>query len=149
MAQMGMGQEAEAFRTYQKAMSLFPRNVPLTVHYAEALMQHNRAKEAHSILLDLLNAVPPTPEQVRLIALAASAAGDTGDAHYYMAEYHLMSGDLTLAADELRVALGMPGLDPVQRARFSSRLAEIQEVLNKLQADKRPAPSASNYGGRT
>ena len=101
-----------------------------------------------SILLDLLNAVPPTPEQVRLIALAASAAGDTGDAHYYMAEYHLMSGDLMLAADELRVALGMPGLDPVQRARFSSRLAEIQEVLNRLQAEKRLAPAARNYGGR-
>jgi predicted Zn-dependent protease len=122
--------------------------VPLTIHYAEALMQHDRAKEAHRILLDLLNTVSPTPEQIRLIALAASAAGDTGDAHYYMAEYHLMSGDLRLAADELRVALGMPGLDPVQKARFGSRLAEIQEVLNRLQAEKRLAPAPQNGDGR-
>lgn len=144
MAQMSAGDEAASFRTFGRAMTLFPRNVPLTVHYAEALMQHGRAPEAHRILLDLLNVVPPTPEQVRLIALAASAAGDTGDAHYYMAEYHLMGGDLMLAADELRVALGMPGLDAVQRARFSSRLAEIQEVINRLQAEKRvvPAPRA-------
>lgn len=147
MAQMGMGREADAFRTYEKAMALFPRNVPLTVHYSEALMQHGRSNEAHKVLLDLLNAVAPTPEQVRLIALAASAAGDTGDAHYYMAEYHLMGGDLMLAADELRVALGIPGLDPVQRARFSSRLAEIQEVLNRLQAEKRPPPATRGSGG--
>lgn len=147
-AEMGLGRTAEAFQTYEHAMRLFPRNVPLTVHYAEALMQHDRPKEAHRVLLDLLNAVPPTPEQVRLIALAASAAGDTADAHYYMAEYHLMSGDLKLAADELRIAMGIPGLDNVQRARFNSRLAEIQEVLDRLQAERRRDVSASNAGKR-
>jgi predicted Zn-dependent protease len=141
-AEMGLEREAEAFRTYEKAMRLFPRNVPLTVHYAEALLQHGRAKDAHRVLLDLLNVVPPTPEQVRLIAMAASAANDIADAHYYMAEYHLMSGDLMLAADELRIALGIPGLDAVQRARFRSRLAEIQEIINRLQAEKRLAPAA-------
>ncbi len=145
-AQLGLGRREAAFRTYERAMQLFPRNVPLTVHYAEALMQEGRPKEAHRVLLDLLNTVPPTPEQVRLIALAASAAHDTGDAHYYMAEYHLMSGDLLLAADELRVALSIPGLDAVQRARFSSRLAEIQEVINRLQAEKRLLPSTQAGG---
>jgi hypothetical protein len=48
-----------------------------------------------------------------------------------------MSGDLRLAADELRVALGIPGLDNVQRARFRSRLDEIQEIIDRLQAEKR------------
>ncbi|MBM4197169.1 MAG: M48 family metallopeptidase [Gammaproteobacteria bacterium] len=136
-SRLGSGDTAGAFAAFERALALFPRNVPLTVRYAEALMQHQRAGEAHRVLLDLLNVVAPTPEQVRLIALAASAAGDTGDAHYYMAEYHLMSGDIMLAADELRVSLGIPGLDPVQRARFSSRLAEIQEIINRLQAERR------------
>jgi predicted Zn-dependent protease len=146
MAEMGLDSRDAAFRTYEKAMQLFPRNVPLTVHYAEALMQDGRPREAHRVLLDLLNVVPPTPEQVRLIALAASAAQDTGDAHYYMAEYHLMGGDLKLAADELRIALSMPGLDAVQRARFSSRLSEIQEVIDRLQAEKRPLPATRGGG---
>ena len=146
-AQLGMKEPRKAFRTYEKAMQLFPRNVPLTVHYAEALMQHDRADDAHEILLDLLNVVPPTPEQVRLIALAASAAGDTGDAHYYMAEYHLTRGDLMLAADELRIALGIRGLDPVQRARFSSRLAEVQEIINRLQAEQRQVPTTQPLRG--
>jgi predicted Zn-dependent protease len=103
--------------------------VPLTVRYAEALLQYDQAERAHEILLDLYNQVPPTSEQVRLIALAASAAGDTADAHYYMAEYHLLNGDLMMASDQLRLALSIPGLDSVQRARFRSRLNEIQEYM--------------------
>lgn len=84
---------------------------------------------------------------MRLIALAASAAQDTADAHYYMAEYHLMVGDIMLAADELRIALSIPGLDTIQRARFSSRLAEIQEIINRLQLEKRVVPAPGQSGG--
>ena len=42
-------------------MSLFPRNVPLTVRYATALLETESPKKAHAILLDLYNQVPPTP----------------------------------------------------------------------------------------
>jgi predicted Zn-dependent protease len=145
-ADLALGDTASAFAVYEKAMRLFPRNVPLTVRYAEALLQHGNAKQAHAILLDLLNTVPPTPEQARLIARAASAAGDTADAHYYMAEFHLLNGDLDLAADQLRVALGIPGLDNVQRARFNSRLEEVQEVLIRLQGQRRAAESQRRGG---
>jgi predicted Zn-dependent protease len=127
----GPGNRDAAFAGYEKAMGLFPRNTPLTVRYAEALLAAGQPKKAHAILLDLLNNVPPTAEQVRLIALAASAAGDTADAHYYMAELHLLRGDVIMAADQLRLALSIPGLDSVQKARFTSRLAEIQEWLDR------------------
>ena len=92
-------------------------------------MQNDRPEEAHRILLDLYNQVPPTAEQVRQLALAASAAGDTADAHFYMAESHLLNGELVLASDQLRLALSIPGLDAVQRARFRSRLDQVQAVL--------------------
>ncbi|RYH08375.1 MAG: hypothetical protein EON57_05460 [Alphaproteobacteria bacterium] len=67
------------------------------MRYAEALIEAGDASKAHQLLLDLFNNVAPTPEQVRLIALAASAAGDTGDAYFYMSEYHIASGNLMLA----------------------------------------------------
>jgi predicted Zn-dependent protease len=130
-AQIGAGELQGASATFERSMELFPRNVPLTIRYAEALMRNDNPALAHKILLDLYNQVPPTPEQVRLIALAASAAGDIADAHYYMAEYHLLSGDLMMASDQLRLALGIPDLDSVQRARFRSRLAQIQEYMPK------------------
>ncbi len=57
----------------REANALFPRNVALSVRYAEALMKAGKAKEAHELLLDVFNNVSPTPEQIQLTALAASA----------------------------------------------------------------------------
>jgi len=128
-AEVQAGQVNDGLSTFQRAMALFPRNVPLTVRYAEALMSAQRPKEAHAVLLDLFNNVPPTPEQIRLTALAASAAGDIGDAYYYMSEYHIVNGDLLLAVQQLELALAAPNLNPVQKGRFEARLKEIRDYL--------------------
>ena len=77
-AQVKAGQTNDGVASLRHAVELFPRNVPVTIRYAEALMKAGRAAEAHTVLLDLFNNVPPTPEQIRLTALAASAAGDPG-----------------------------------------------------------------------
>lgn len=116
-------------RVLAHAKDLFPRNVPVTVRYAETLMRANDNRQAHYVLLDLFNAVPPSQDQVRLIALAASAAGESAEADYYMAEYHVMSGNLTLAIMQLRQALSTPEITPVQRARFKARIDELREYL--------------------
>ncbi len=114
---------------YEEARSLFPRNVPLTIRYSEALLRIGDAKLAHEILLDLLNNVTPTPEQAWLIALAASQAGDTADAHYYLSEYHVLNGELPMAVHQLRLALATPGIENVQRARFQARMEELTEHI--------------------
>ncbi|CAN5318965.1 M48 family metallopeptidase [soil metagenome] len=128
-AQIQAGQAKEAMATFRHAIGLFPRNVPLTIRYSQALMRFGEPRQAHALLLDLLNNVSPTPDQARLIALAASAAGDTADAYYYMSEFHVLNGNLPLAADQLRLALAVPDLGGVRRARFQARLDEIQEYL--------------------
>ena len=58
-----------------QALNLFPRNVPVTIRLAETLMHAGNNKRAQLILDDLFNVVEPTPEQARLIAKAANAAG--------------------------------------------------------------------------
>jgi predicted Zn-dependent protease len=130
-AQLQAGQNKASLATLQRARDLFPRNVAVTVRYAESLMQVGDAKRAHEILLDLFNVVAPTPEQARLTALAANAAGDVADSYFYMSEYHLMSGDLPLAVNQLQLALAVPKLSSVQRARFQARLEEVQDALPK------------------
>ena len=140
-AQLATGEKQEALSTFSRALELFPRNVPLTVRYAEALMRANQPKLAHQILLDLFNTVSPTPEQCRLIALAANGAGDVGDAYYYMSEYHIMSGDLMLALNQLQLALAVPNLSEVQRARFQARLDELREYLAQGQSARRGGPA--------
>ena len=81
------------------------------------------------MLLDLFNNVAPTPEQIRFTALAASSAGDTGDAAYYMSEYHIATGNLPLSVAQLEMALAAPNITAVQRSRYQARLDEVREAL--------------------
>ena len=128
-AQMAAKEPKEGLATFESALELFPRNVPLSIRYAEALMSANRARDAHLVLLDLFNNVDPTPPQIRLTAMAASAAGDAGDAYYYMSEYHIANGDLTLSVQQLQLALTAPNLTVVQKERYQARLDEIRDYL--------------------
>lgn len=128
-AQLAAGDPEGALGVYREALRISPRNVPLTIRYAEALMKSGEPRQAHTVLLDLFNNVPPTPEQMRLTALAASSAGDTGDAYYYMSEYHIANGNLPLSMQQLELALAAPNLTSVQRQRFQARLDEVRDVV--------------------
>jgi len=122
-----------AIGVFERAQALFPRNVPLVIHHAQALIRLGQPAKAHEMLLDLLNTVPPTPEQVRLIARAADLAGENAEARYYMAEYRFMIGDLVGGVQFLRQALADPGLEEIQRIRFQARIDEIQEYMTEEQ----------------
>lgn len=128
-AEAKAGHIDQSLATFQHALLLFPRNVPISVRYAETLMANNKAAQAHTVLLDLFNNVAPTPDQIRLTALAASAAGDPGDAYYYMGEYQISGGNLNLAVQQLQLALASPNISSIQRQRYQARLDEIREFL--------------------
>ncbi|MDP9012593.1 MAG: M48 family metalloprotease [Pseudomonadota bacterium] len=130
-AYMLNGQLKESQETLDKALGLFPRNVPVTIRLSETLMHSGDNKRAQMLLDDLFNVVEPTPAQTKLIAKAAKEAGDAADSYYYMSFYYVMNGDLKMAAAQLQLALTLPGLDPIQRARFSARLDEIKAAMPK------------------
>jgi len=131
--QLALEDYAASEATFSRAVELFPRNVPLVIHYADALLQVGAATKAHAILLDLMNNVPPTPEQVRLIARAANEAGDIAESLYYMSEFRLMTGDLIGGISFLRQALALPELQEIQRIRFEARIDFIREYMSEEQ----------------
>ncbi len=141
-AQLALEQIDAAEKTYDRALALFPRNLPLVIDYGDALLQLGYPDLAHDVLLDLMNTVPPTPEQVRLIARAAIAAGDDAEAYYYMAEYSFMTGDLVRGVNFLQQALDLPEVQDIQRARFEARIDFIQEFMSpeQLQQMRRTPP---------
>ena len=145
-AYLANGQLKDSERILNQAEDLFPRNVPVTIRLAETLMRAGNNKRAHLLLDDLFNVVEPTPDQTRLIAKAANAAGDVADSYYYMSYFYLMNGDLKMAANQLELGLGMPGLDPIQRARFSARLEEVRAAMPKER--KNAVADDSRGGGR-
>lgn len=132
-SQLAMERIDESVATYERALELFPRNVPLTIEYADALLRLGQPEYAHKILLDLLNNTPPTPEQVRLIATAADRAGEFAEANYYMAEYRFMIGDLVGGVTFLQRALSTPDLQEIQRIRFEARIDFIREFMTAEQ----------------
>jgi beta-barrel assembly-enhancing protease len=134
-AYLANNQVKESTVVLEQAMILFPRNVPITIRFAETLMRSGDNRRAHVVLLDLFNNVEPTPDQTRLIAKAANTAGDFADSYGYMAEFYLMTGNLNMAVNQLQMALSLQGLDAVQRARFSARLEEIRAAMPKKNRD--------------
>ena len=75
--------------------------------------------------------------------IAAKEAGNEGDSYYYMSFYYVMYGDLKMAAAQLQLALELPGLDAIQRARFSARLDEIKAAMPK---DRKNTVAEDNGG---
>jgi predicted Zn-dependent protease len=128
-AMAASGATSAALGLYAEAIRLFPRNVPLTISYAETLIAAGKPAEAHDVLLDLLNNVPATPPQLRLIARAANAEGDVANAYFYMSYYYAAIGNLPLAIGQVRMALETPDSNDVDRARFRSRLDQLIEYL--------------------
>jgi hypothetical protein len=61
-----------------------------------------------------------------------------------MSEYHLMSGDLPLAINQLQLALAVPKITDVQRARFEARLEEVQQALPKRAQRRLPQSGGEN-----
>ncbi len=143
-AYLANGQLKESQAVLDKAENLFPRNAPITIRLAQTLMHAGENKRAQLILDDLFNIVEPTPDQTRLIAKAAHAAGDDADSYYYMSYFYLMSGDFRMAANQLQLGLSMAQLDPIQRARLSARLEEVRAAMPK---DRKNTVADDNTGG--
>ena len=81
--------------------------------------------------------------------MAANAAGDVADAYSYMAEYHLMGGDLMLAINQLELALSVPNISQVQRSKFVARLKEVREWLPKERNRSKPPSDSEKPGGQS
>jgi predicted Zn-dependent protease len=143
-AYLANGQIKESQAVLEKALGLFPRNPPVTIRLAETLMRAGDNKRAQLLLDDLFNQMEPTPNQAKLIAKAANDAGNVADSYYYMADFYLMSGDLMTASNQLTLALGLPDLNPVQRARISAMLEEVRAAMPK----NRKNTVADDNGGR-
>jgi predicted Zn-dependent protease len=125
-------------------MELFPRNVPVVIAYGERLLELDQPAKAHKILLDLLNNVPPTPGQIRLIARAASEAGEGAESLYYLSEYRLMIGDLIGGINYLQQALRLEDLQEIQRIRFEARIDFIREFMTEDQLRRMQSSRLSN-----
>ena len=122
----------EAIQHLHKRLQLSPRNIPLTIKYAELQLSYGDSEKAHDILLDLFNNKVPTPSQIRLIANAANEAGQKAEAFSYMAEFYLSIGNFQEAIEQLKIALTMKPITNIQTSKYIARLNEVEEYLFEM-----------------
>ena len=122
----------KALEHLYKRLQLSPRNIPLTIKYAELELSYGEPKKAHDILLDLFNNKVPTPSQIRLIANAANDAGQKAEAFSYMAEFYLSIGNFQEAIEQLKIALTMKPITNIQTSKYIARLSEVEEYLYEM-----------------
>lgn len=126
-AEMHAGDTSDAIATYQAALRLFPDSAPLIQSYAGDLIDAGKPQSAIALLTPLTLAQRGGPDAVRELANAYDKTGDRADSHYYMSEYYLQNGLPGEAMDQLRIALTIPGIDSVQRQRYSAKLHTVEE----------------------
>ncbi len=126
------GNVAEARRSFEDALRLFPGNSSITHRYAEMLIAEGQAPGARELLLEQLINDKLNLETTRLLAQASGESGQVADAHYFMAEYELMRRNLNGAHTQLQLALKASGQsDEVRRSRIQARLDQVELMGEK------------------
>ncbi len=126
----------EALQHLIKRLQLSPRNIPLTIKYAELELGYGNPRKAHEVLLDLFNNKIPTPNQIRLIANAANESGQKAEAFSYMAEFYLSIGNFQEAIEQLKIALTMKPITNIQTSKYIARLIEVEEYLDEMNKNR-------------
>ena len=123
------GRTSPALGVYKRARQNFPNYPPLTLAYAEALIQSGQPAIARSELLGSDLVYRQEPEVNRLLAMAARDMNRTAEAHYQMAEYHRTQREYRQALNQLEAGLRVEDLNSSDKARLSTALARLREEV--------------------
>lgn len=126
--EMAGKQTGAAVKILGDALALYPNNHPLTVTYAEALLNNGQAETARIMLRDHLRRRDPDPTMYELLARTEEKAGHVVDSHQSMAEYYYLNGETRTAIDQLNIALRLiQDKDFYRASRVEARLKQFQE----------------------
>jgi predicted Zn-dependent protease len=120
--------------TLKRGLSEHPGNYPLSIYYAQALLDLGRPREVKPILERQLSGRPDDTLLYKLLAQASGDAGDKTQGHQYLAEYYYHTGALDSAVMQLEIALKDRTLDYYESARMAARLKQIRAEKQDLEA---------------
>lgn len=113
-------------------LKLSPGNHALTMAYAKALMEDQRAHVAEEVLLDQAKIKPGDPALWYLLAEIQGLSGNIIGLHQARAEYFILNGILDQAEKQLIYALKLVRNDYVTAAKLNQRIQDITELRQKL-----------------
>jgi predicted Zn-dependent protease len=113
----------------KNSLELFPDNEPLSLLYAETLLQ---LEDADTTLRLLDRQIRHHPRQKRLYSLqarAAQKAGQPADAYLALAEIQILEGNTRQAIDYMELALKQTNVILHQRLAIEARLKSIKDEV--------------------
>ena len=126
------GKASEGLAKLRTAVGLRPDNLPLRIHYAEALMAAGRPAPALETLEDISRRVPNRARLYQLLSDAAGKSGRLAASHRYRAEHLYATGDLEPAIRQLEIALRQRDADFHEASRIEVRLEALREEEKEL-----------------
>lgn len=125
-AALGQNRFDEAFAIYERNLGLYPYHLPLTLYYADALLQDGQPAKAAERVDEYMRARSPRPELYRLLAQAREAMNDRLGAHQALAEHYYMLGEMRPALEQLEMALRRVSEPDVRATRIKARIETIR-----------------------
>ncbi len=121
---------SEALQNLSAALDLYPHNHPLTVVYANALMESGQAGAARILLKEHVRRISKDPTLYALLARAEVDAGYKANSHQSLAEYYYLSGETHSAIEQLNIALRLTqNKDFYRTSRIEARLKQLQAYM--------------------
>jgi predicted Zn-dependent protease len=124
----------KAVERLEARLKLSPGNHPLTMTYAEALMQDQQSHIAEAVLVEQSRRRPNDPYLWYLLAEVQGLAGNIIGLHQSRAEYFILNGILDQAEKQLRYALKLVNTDYTEGAKINQRLRDVAEMREMLES---------------
>lgn len=128
-AKLSSGDVNSATSTMAAAMKRFPRHVPLTLAYADLLIQTDNPETARKVILGEALVNTAEPEVHRLLAIAARDLKRIAEAHFQMAEYHRLNGEYREALNQLHAGLRNDDINDTDKARLKQALNTLEKEV--------------------
>ena len=128
------GQFQQALKMLNTAHNMIPDDADCRLFLAQTQMELELYDEASSILLRLVQDNPDYTEAYYFLGQSLGKQGNLGDAHYYLAVYHLRKRDYQTAVIQLQNALKYTQ-DAEKRAKIEDKLKELKDRSSQKNDD--------------
>lgn len=123
---LGERQVTQSLAVYTHALTLYPDNAPLTLYYAQTLVQAGQPQKALQILHGFLRHHKTNATAYQWLGRAAGDAGLTVEAHQALAEHYYLNGQTQAAIEQLNIALRSTPITQYQTAQIKARLKQFK-----------------------
>lgn len=138
-------------KPFEELSDLYPENRPISLRYAELLLEESEdksARKAERLLRPLLTRYAEDAKLHLVYSQAADRSGMPIRASEAYAQHVYLQGRVYDAVTQLRKVLDTPGLDYYARARVEARLMELEPVLAEIERENGWDPSEGRSTGR-